>query len=194
MAERALLLVHLVAAVAMAAPLYMLIVVGERARFDRPLNYATDRYLENIIGRNAPRCFVYQATILGTGLALVRLDSGGYSRLWEQWEMAAKFGALAALVVLLSLVHFGIQPRIERLLARVPEEGPAPDGIAPELAGLRTVRKQLSAVCLFLVLGGVIFGVRLMARLELSLAIGFLVGAALFAWRAYRTRVRAGWV
>ncbi len=42
MAEQALMLVHLIAAVAMAAGLYMLIVVGERARFDRPLNYSTD--------------------------------------------------------------------------------------------------------------------------------------------------------
>ncbi len=193
MAERALLLVHLVAAVAMAAPLYMLIVVGERARFGRPLNYATDRFMEDVIGRNAPRCFVYQATILGTGLALVRLQSGGFAPLWEEWEMAAKLGALIALVALLSVVHFGIQPRIERLLADLPEDGGPPEGLAPRIAALRVVRKRLSAVCLFLVLGAVIFGVRLLAGLDLSLAIGFLAGAAIFAWRAYRTPVRAGW-
>lgn len=194
MAEQALMLVHLISAVAMAAPLYMLIVVGERARFDRPLNYATDRYLENIIGRNAPRCFVYQATILGTGLALVRLESGSFAPLWREWEVAAKLGALVLLTLLLSVVHFAIQPRIERLLGELPAEGLPPEGLAPKVARLRVMRKRMSAVCLFLVLTAVIFGTRLVAGLDLPLAVGFVVGAALFAWRAYRTPVRAGWI
>ncbi len=125
---------------------------------------------------------------------MVRLQDGSFSPLWQEWEMALKLAALLLLVGLLSVVHFSIQPRIEHLLARLPEDGPAPEGLAPRLARLRAARKRLSALCLFLVLMAVVFGVRLLAGLDLPLAAGFLVGAALFAWRAYRTPVRAGWV
>ncbi|MBI2866364.1 MAG: hypothetical protein HYX99_03270, partial [Chloroflexi bacterium] len=36
--------IHLFATVYMAAPLYALLTVNERARFGAPLNYHTDRY------------------------------------------------------------------------------------------------------------------------------------------------------
>ena len=51
----------------MAAPLYMLVVAGERAEFRRPLNYDTDRYVAprtsgcsapsrgDLLGREQPR-------------------------------------------------------------------------------------------------------------------------------------------
>ncbi len=43
------LLLHLIAMLFMAAPLYALLAVGERGRFAVPPNYNTDRYLENIL-------------------------------------------------------------------------------------------------------------------------------------------------
>lgn len=48
-ARAVVLLLHLVAMLFMAAPLYALITVNERARFAVPPNYNTDRYLENVI-------------------------------------------------------------------------------------------------------------------------------------------------
>lgn len=61
--------------------------------------------------------------------------------------MTAKLGALVLLALLLSAVHFGIQPRIEWLLGELPPEGPPPEGLAPKLARLRMIRKRISAVC-----------------------------------------------
>ncbi len=65
-----LLLLHLVAMLFMAAPLYMLIIVNERARFNIPPGYNTDRYMENIIKKQPMRCYAYMAVILITGILL----------------------------------------------------------------------------------------------------------------------------
>ncbi len=53
----AMMLLHLIATLFMAAPLYALISVNERARFTVPPNYNTDRYLENLIKRQPIRCY-----------------------------------------------------------------------------------------------------------------------------------------
>lgn len=68
-----------------------------------------------------------------------------------------------------------------------------PEDLVPKLVRLRRIRKRLSAVCLFLVLTAVIFGVKVLGGLDPALAVVFVVAAALFAWRAYRAPVRAGW-
>ena len=62
------LLLHLVAMLFMAAPLYALITVNERARFAAPPNYNTDRYLENVIKNQPIRCYAYLAVILVTAV------------------------------------------------------------------------------------------------------------------------------
>ncbi|MBI4333219.1 MAG: hypothetical protein HY673_18295 [Chloroflexi bacterium] len=188
-----LLIIHLAATLAMAAPLYMLIVVNERVRFGAPLGYYTDRYMENIIRNNAIRCFVFQATILVTGLALVAV-TGRWASLLTDPAMVVKWVALGALATLLSLVHFSIQPRIEALVNQVKPNEPPPPDIGPKLAVLRVRRKKLSATCLFLVLTSVIMGLRVMFQYNFYLALLFVVLSAVYAWRAYRKPLPFGWI
>lgn len=189
-----LLFVHLLATLAMAAPLYMLIVVNERARFGAPLGYFTDRYLENIIRNNAVRCFVFQGTMLASGLGLVYVTGRSWSSLVTEPNLVVKWVALLLLVGLLSYIHFSLQPRIETLINQLKPEGPVPQGLGPRVAPLRLRRKRLAALCLFLVLTALVMGLRATFDYNFYLALLFVVVAALYAWRAYRRPVLLGWV
>ncbi len=183
------LLLHLIAMLFMAAPLYMLIIVNERARFAVPPGYNTDRYMENIIKRQPIRCYAYMAVILVTGILL----TWARGWIWTDWALIAKLVTFAVLAGLLSYVHFNIQPRIESILAgcKPGEEVSAKD--KPILLAWRTRRKRLAATCLFLVLTALIMGVRVTWGFAPWLVVVFLVIAALFAWRAYRRPVTWGW-
>ncbi|MBI4301882.1 MAG: hypothetical protein HY664_04695 [Chloroflexi bacterium] len=185
------LLVHLVGTLFMAAPLYMLVVVNERARFGVPIGYFTDRYMENIIKNQPPRCYAYLAAVLVSGLVLV--NDRGWDSLTE-WPLLIKVGAFIVLTGLLSYVHFGIQPRIEAILDGVKPDAPVPPEVRPQITALRIRRKRLAGLCLFLVLTAVIMGLRVMWTYNTALTLLFLAGAALFAWRAYKAPVPYGWV
>ncbi len=183
------LLLHLVAMLFMAAPLYALLAVGERGRFTVPPNYNTDRYLENILKSQPIRCYAYLAVILVTGILLTWYKGW----IWTDWALIAKLVAFAALVSLLSYVHFIIQPHIESILAgwKPGEEVPAEK--KPAFLAWRGRRKRLAGICLFLVLTSLVMGLRVTFGYAPWLAIVFTVAAALFAWRVYRTPVRFGW-
>ncbi len=183
------LLLHLIAMLFMAAPLYMLIIVNERARFSVPPGYNTDRYLENIIKGQPIRCYAYLAVILVTGILLTWTKGW----IWTDWALIAKMVAFALLVGLLSYVHFKIQPRIERIMAGCkPGEEIATED-RPTLLAWRMRRKRLSGICLFLVLTALVMGVRVTWGYAPWLVAVFMVAAALFAWRVYRNPVRFGW-
>ncbi len=183
------LLFHLVAMLFMAAPLYALLAVNERARFAVPPNYNTDRYLENIIKSQPIRCYAYLAVILVTGILL----TWARGWIWTDWALIAKLVAFALLVGLLSYVHFGIQPHIERVLAGCKPGEEIPTEKRPTLLAWRSRRKRLAGICLFLVLTALIMGVRVAWSYAPWLAAVFMLAAALFAWRVYRTPVRLGW-
>jgi len=184
------LLLHLIAMLFMAAPLYALITVNERARFAVPPNYNTDRYLENVIKGQPIRCYAYLAVIAVTGILL----TWARGWIWTDWALIVKLVASTAIGFLLSYVHFNIQPRIESILDKLKpgEEVPAEDRAT--LLVWRGRRKRLAGICLFLVLTAVIMGVRVTWGYAPWLAVVFLVAAALFAWRVYRKPVRFGWV
>src|SRR3990167_9361991 len=95
---------HILTVIFMAAPLYSLIIVNERALFSKEMVYTLDRYMETIIGKNAVRCFIFQLTALATGLWLV-----GHLE-WD-WNtvLVLKFALLIVLMILLSIVHFCIR-------------------------------------------------------------------------------------
>lgn len=183
------LLFHLLAMLFMAAPLYMLVIVNERARFAVPPGYNTDRYMENIIKGQPVRCYAYMAVILITGILLTWAKGW----IWTDWALIAKLVAFAILVGLLSYVHFTIQPRIERILAGVKPGEELAATERPILLAWRSRRKRLSAICLFLVLTSLIMGVRVTWGYAPWLVVVLMVAAALFAWRAYRVPVRLGW-
>ncbi len=184
------LLLHLIAMLFMAAPLYALLAVGERGRFTVPPNYNTDRYLENILKNQPIRCYAYLAVILVTGVLLTWYKGW----IWTDWALIVKLVAFAALVSLLSYVHFTIQPHIESILTgwKPGEEVPA-EKKATFLAW-RGRRKRLAGICLFLVLTALIMGVRVtFSYTPWYVVVAFLVVAALFARRVYRNPVRFGW-
>ena len=109
---------HILTVVFMAAPLYNLIVVNERVRFGKA-PYVVDRYFENLIKTNAARCFVFQTTAFVTGILLIPLSGQPLSALFTNKILLAKLVLLVVLSLLLSYVHFRIQPRIEAVLAQV---------------------------------------------------------------------------
>jgi len=191
---RSLVLVaHLVGAVFMAAPLYMLIVVNERGRFTVPPGYDTDRYMENIIGNHPRRCYFYLAMVLLTGLLLVYAYDAGWGLLVTDWALATKLVALVSLTGLLTYVHLFIQPQINGLFADLQVGDPIPQERRPRLMSLRLSRKRLSGLCLFLMLTAVIMGVRARAEFHPGAVFLLLVFAGLFAWRAFKTPVSYGW-
>lgn len=104
--------------------------------------------------------------------------------IWTDWALIAKLVAFALLAGLLSYVHFGIQPRIERVLAgcNPGEEVAVKD--RPTLLAWRSRRKRLAGICLFLVLTALIMGVRVTWGYAPWLAAIFMVTAALFVYLA----------
>ncbi len=184
------LLLHLVAMLFMAAPLYALLAVNERGRFTVPPNYNTDRYLENILKNQPIRCYAYLVVILVTGILLTWYKGW----IWTDWALIAKLVAFTALVWLLSYVHFTIQPHIERILEGwKPGEEVPPEKKATFLAW-RGRRKRLAGICLFLVLTSLIMGIRVtFSYMPWQVVVVFIVAAAFFAWRVYRNPVRFGW-
>ena len=64
---------HVIGYVFMSIPLFNLIVVNERALLGTSFNYHADRYIENIIKHGAYRCYVFQLTVLITGVLLLVL-------------------------------------------------------------------------------------------------------------------------
>jgi len=185
-----IMLLHLVAMLFMAAPLYMLIIVNERARFAVPPGYNTDRYLENIIKGQPIRCYAYLAVILVTGILL----TWARGWIWMDWALLAKLVAFALLVGLLSYVHFNIQPRIERILAGCKSGEEVAVEKRPTFLAWRSRRKRLAGICLFLVLTSLIMGLRLTLPYAPWLVAVFMIAAALFAWRVYRSPIRFGWI
>ncbi|MBI2853909.1 MAG: hypothetical protein HYX87_03185 [Chloroflexi bacterium] len=184
------LMLHLIAMMFMAAPLYALIAVNERARFTVPPGYNTDRYMENLIKFQPVRCYTYLAVILVTGIMLIW--SRGWA--WADWALIIKIVVFVALATLLSYVHFGIQPNVERIINKYKAGEEVAAGDKPELVRWRSRRKRLAATCLFLILSSVVMGVRVTMGYAPWLVVVFLVAAAIFAWRAYKTPMRMGWV
>lgn len=188
---------HILAVVFMAWPLYALITVNERGRLGVPLGSDADRYMENIIKGQTIRCYVFQLTALVTGVVLVSLYGVGLNALLTNWVLAAKTGLLLALMGLLSYVHLGVQPRLDRLFQAAGEaEGnpTVPEEIASRIGPLRVRRKRLAGLCLFLVITTIILGLQVFARYNPILTGALIALAALFAWQAYKRPIGYGWV
>lgn len=188
-----ILVIHLIATLFMAAPLYMLIIVNERARFGLPPGYNTDRYMENIIKKQPIRCYAYLAVILATGLLLIWITGLGWSSLFLDWTLAIKVVTFILLASFLSYIHFSVQPKIETILSTIKPDGLLPDESKPKLLALRMRRKKFSGVCLFLVLTSLLAGTRLTLGLSPLIFFVFAILSALFAYRAYKVPIPRGW-
>ena len=184
---------HIITVVFMAAPLYNLIVVSERAALGPSMIYKVDVYFENMLRSNSRRCYIFQITALVTGIALAYLYGFGFKAFVTNWVLMAKTILLVVLIGLLSFVHFGIQPKIDAHLARVNDD-PVPQEIALGIRPLRLRRKRLASLCLFFVITIVLLGLQIAMRYNPILTAFLIVMAALFSWRVYRSGVPYGWV
>jgi len=190
---QALKLVHILGFVFMSTPLFNLILVNERAVLKAPQAYLPLRYMENIIARNAKRCYIFQLTVLISGLGLVLYTGPGLKLIFTEWTIGLKTLILFLMMGLLSYVHFGIQPKIENLLAPVNADS-VPEEIITKLKPLQGRRKKLASFCLFLVLVAIILGVQVYSHFPLSITLILLALAALFTWRAFKSLMSLGWV
>lgn len=177
----------------MSVPLFNLIVVNERALFGPKFNYYVDRYMENIIQHGAYRCFVFQSTVLITGVLLLILRPLGIEALWMNWIVFIKTILLFVLMGLLSYVHFRMQPRIEALIANIGPDSEVPDDLNSQLKPHRVLRKRLATFCLFTVVTIIILGLQVYGAYSPVLTIALIVLAGLFAWKANKTLIRFGW-
>lgn len=187
-----LIILHFIGVFLMAAPFYSLVVVNERAKFGGPPGYNTDRYMEQMITNQAIRCYAILSVVLVTGLILT--INFGWAALIMNWVLLLKWLIFIALVSLLSYVHFGIQPKINALLAPLKQGEILPDDKKPFLVGYRIRRKRLAGTCLFLVLTALILGIKLINPLNITIVLVLIALAGLFAWRVFKTGVRYGWV
>ncbi len=185
---------HIMSFVFMSVPLFNLIVVNERGNLGIPFDYYADRYMENIIRRGATRCYVFQTTVMVTGVLLLVLGPLGIEALWSNGYVLAKTLLLVSLMGLLSYGHFGLQPRIEALMAQIGPESTIPEDFTSRLKPYRVRRKRLATFCLFLVITTIILGIQVYDRFSPGLTITLIALAALFSWRVNRSLIRFGWL
>lgn len=183
---------HIITAILMAWPFYALVAVNQRARLGPPLGDRTDTYLENIIKNRTLPCFVFQATALVSGLALMFLRGLGIGALVTHPILGAKFLLLLVLAGLLSYVALGLQPQIDALFSRA--GSPAPADLAASISALRLRRKQIASLCTFVVLITSMLGVQVWETFPAWLTALLVLAVALFTWRAYKSVTPYGWV
>ena len=186
-------LAHIITAVFMAVPLYSLVVVNERARLGRDASADVDRYMENMIRGQAKRCYVFQVTVLVTGLILLFLNGMGLGAVLGNVAVGIKTAALLLMMGPLSYVHFGLQPRIDALLRGV-EGQEIPEQVWQQMAALRLRRKQLAAFCLFSLIAAVIFGAQVYLLFAIWVNFVLLGLSVLFARHAFRSLIPYGWI
>ena len=183
--------VHIITAVLMAWPFYALVTVNSRARLGPPLGDRVDVYMENIIKNRTVPCFVFQATALITGLALILLRGAGLAVLAINPVLGAKLVLLLLIGALLTHIRFVVQPAIDRLFARA--GNPVPKEVAVQIQAWRLRRKRIASLCLFSVLSAAMLGVQAWAAFPGWLTLVLLAAIAGFSWRAYSSTTPYGW-
>jgi hypothetical protein len=184
--------IHILTAILMAWPFYALVAVNQRVRLGPPLGDRTDTYMENIIKNRTIPCFVFQATVGVSGLALVLLRGMGLGTLVTIPVLGLKFLLLLLIAGLLSYVHLRMQPEVDALFAQA--GNPVSADLAPRIGELRLMRKRMASVCMFVVLTVSMLGVQVWTPFPLWLTVLLIVSIVLFTWRAYSSVMPYGWV
>ena len=177
----------------MSVPLFNLIVVNERALLNVSFNYYADRYMENIIKHGAYRCYVFQLTVLISGILLLIMGPG-IEVLWSNWIVLVKTLLLFILMGLLSYVHFKLQPKIESYLAGISPTSEVPENLVMQMKPYRVLRKWLATFCLFLVITSIILGIQVYAPFNSILTVALIAFAGLFSVNVNKTLIRFGWI
>lgn len=185
--------IHIVTAILMAWPFYALVAVNQRARLGPPLGDRADTFMENLIKNRTIPCFVFQGTILVTGITLVLLRGFGLDALVTNPMLVLKFLLLLVIAGLLTYVHTSLQPRIDALFAQA-GSNPVPQEIAQDIGVLRLRRKRMATVCMFMVLTVSMLGVQVWAPFPLWLTVVLVIAIGTFTWRASTCETPYGWV
>lgn len=183
--------IHIVNAVLMAWPFYALMVVNQRIRLGPPLGDRADTYLENIIKNRTIPCFIFQATALVSGLALMWRRGLEFDALVTNSALGLKFFLLVVIGALLSYVHFNLQPQIDALFAQA--ANPISADVASRIGALRLRRKRLASICMFVVLTITMLGMQVWVSFSLWLSVLLVAAIAVFTWRAYTSELPYGW-
>lgn len=183
---------HVINAILMAWPFYALVTVNQRARLGPPLGDRTDTYMENIVKNRTIPCFIFQATALVTGIALLLVSGMGAGATVTNATVVFKFFPLLFIIALLSYVHTGLQPRIDALFAGA-AGSPVPEEVAKNIMSLRLRRRRIASICMFVVLTISMLGVRVAASFPVWLTIIMVIAIALFTYRAYKSVTPYGW-
>jgi hypothetical protein len=184
--------VHIITAILMAWPIYALVAVNQRVKLGPPLGDRVDTYMENIVKNRTIPCFVFQGTVLISGLALIYLREQRLNSLVTNPVLGLKFILLLLMVGLLSYVHFSLQPRIDGLFT---ERGnPITNDRASRIGSLRARRKKLASVCMFAAFTSAMLGIQVWMPFPPWLSAILVVAIGLFTWRAYQSEIPYGWV
>jgi hypothetical protein len=184
--------IHILTAVLMAWPFYALVIVNQRVRLGPPLGDRADTYMENILKNRVIPCYVFQATALVSGLALVSLGGQGMHALFTNFALGVKFWLLLLTGASLSYVHLSLQPRIDALFATA--GSPVSPETASAIGALRLRRKRMASVCLFVVLTSAMLGLQVWVPFQAWLSVLLTVAIAAFTWRAYMSTTPYGWL
>lgn len=184
--------IHIVTAILMGWPFYALVAVNQRARLGPPLGDRADTYMENIIKNRTIPCYVFQGTVLVTGLALVLLRGLGLNALITNPILGFKFLLLLLIAGLLAHVHTSLQPRIDALFVQA-SGNPVPQEIAQQISALRLRRKRIASICMFVVLTVAMLGVQVWAPFPLWLTVVLVIAISMFTWRAFSSVTPYGW-
>jgi hypothetical protein len=185
--------IHIASAVLLAWPYYALAAVNQRALLGPPLGDRTDTYMENVIKSRTVPCFVFQATVLVSGMALVQLQGLGLSALITTPLLGAKFLLLLLIAGLLTYVHVALQPRIDTAFSEAVGDS-MPSDLAKRIGAMRLRRKRIASICMFVVLTNVVLGVQVSAGLSVVVVVLLIVAVAAFTWRAFSSNTPFGWV
>ena len=189
-----LIFIHFMSFVFMSVPLFNLIVVNERALLGVSFNYYADRYMENIIKNGAYRCYVFQSTVLISGVLLLIFGPLGIEALWTEWIILIKTILLLSLMGMLSYVHFKLQPKIESFISNLGPNSEVPDNLVSQMKPYRVRRKKMATFCLFLVITTIILGLQVYDTFNPLLTIILIVFGGLFSLKVNKTLIRFGWI
>lgn len=185
---------HIISFVFMSIPLFNLIVVNERALLGASFNFSADGYMENIIRHGSVRCYVFQSSVLISGILLLVYGPLSIEALWGNYMLLAKTVLLLTLTGLLSYVHFSLQPKIDSFFKDITAESEVPDNFLASVKPFRVLRKRLATICLFLVLTIIILGMQVYSPFSLLINVILIGLAGLFSWRVNKTLVLFGWI
>lgn len=184
--------VHIITAILMAWPFYALVAVNQRIKLGPPLGDRVDTYVENIIKNRTIPCFVFQGTVLISGLVLMYLRGQNLSLLVTNLAIGLKFILLFLMAGLLTYVHISLQPRIDTLFAEA--GNPIETDRASLIGALRGRRKRMASICMFAAFTSAMLGMQVWMPFPLWLTALLVIAIGLFTWRAYSSETPYGWV